>query len=164
MAALMAGCQAPAGGSTFAAGSVGDLARLDQICHYFVLTCNSVDGRDDVAVVARRQSAGVENTSAFVESDSIAGGWRKTVGQIERSADQLPFPAPAAHDWNALTRAVDRLRDRHWFIKLEKNGGWSITAKRRAEDELFGHTQRLDAADPDGLTSQINAYLNSLPR
>lgn len=163
--ASFAGCQAPPNGSPFGGSSSSDaLPRLDQICHHIVLTCNGTGGQDDVTIMARRQSGSIENTSVLLETDSIPSAWAKAVAYIERSASDLPFPEPAPHNWNALSAAVNRLHTRHWFVKIEKNGGWTLTAKRRAEDELFGTTDVFEAASPDDLTAQINRHMDALAR
>ena len=160
---VMSGCQAPDGGSFGGStSSAGALPRLDQICHHIVLTCNGTGGHDDVTLYARRQTASIENVSVTVETNSISDAWAKAVAKVESESTDLPFPNPAPHQWSALTRAIDRLHTRHWFVKIEKNGGWIVTAKRREADELFGHTDVFESASPDGLTEQINRHMDAL--
>lgn len=130
-----------------------DLARLDQICWFMIITRSQSAIASEASVLCKAKTGGVSDVSAFAKGRTVSEAAAAALLQLE---DQLPSAKLQRGKSDQISRLkqtiaeVEQLAMRSWEFELSKNSGWTVAVKARREDELFSRSVRVDRETLEG--------------
>lgn len=141
-----------------------DLARLDQICWFMIITRSQSTVTSTASIVCKAKTGSVSDASAFAQGKTISDVVAQALLQLEEQIPSAKLLTPKSEQVSRLQSAaakMEQLALRSWEYQLDKNSGWTAVVKVRREDELFSRSVR---ADHPALENVVHDVLEQLMR
>lgn len=124
-----------------------DLARLDQICWFMVITRSQSAIASSASIVCKAKTGGVTDVNVYAQGRTVSEAVAIAIVQLEEQLPSAKLQRGKPDDVAQLQQTIadiEQLAVRSWEIRLDKNNGWTAQIKARRADELFSRTVRVD--------------------